>query len=38
MAGTVRKIGVISCWKYLEDEPPIPSIKVKVQGLKVVWS
>lgn len=34
MAGTVRKVEVISCWKYLEDKPPIPSIKIKVHGVK----
>ena len=34
MAGTVRKVKVINCWKYLEDKPPIPSVRIKVHGVK----
>ena len=34
MAGTVRKVKVINCWRYLEDKPPIPSIRIKVHGVK----
>lgn len=32
----VRKVEVIKCWNYLEDKPPIPSIKVRVHGVKKV--
>jgi len=34
MAGTVRKVKVINCWRYLEDKPPIPSVRIKVHGVK----
>ena len=34
MAGIVRKVKVINCWRYLEDKPPIPSIRIKVHGVK----
>jgi len=25
---------VINCWRYLEDEPPIPSVRIRVHGVK----
>ena len=34
MAGITREVKVIKCWRYLEAEPPIPSIRVKVYGVK----
>ena len=34
MAGITREVKVIKCWRYLEAEPPIPSIRVEVHGVK----
>ena len=34
MAGVTREVKVIKCWRYLEAEPPIPSIRVEVHGVK----
>ncbi|MCD6592810.1 hypothetical protein J7L00_01825 [Candidatus Bathyarchaeota archaeon] len=34
MAWATRKVKVINCWRYLEDEPPIPSIRIRVRGVK----
>ena len=34
MAGITREVKVIKCWRYLEANPPIPSIKVEVHGVK----
>jgi predicted aspartyl protease len=36
MARDIRKIKVISCWRYEEDKPPIPSIVIKVYGVGIV--
>jgi len=34
MAGVTREVKVIRCWRYLDAEPPIPSIRVEVHGVK----
>jgi len=34
MAGITREVKVIKCWRYLEAEPSIPSIRVEVHGVK----
>jgi len=34
MARVTREVKVIRCWRYLDAEPPIPSIRVEVHGVK----